>query len=87
MVSSRRRRTLSEGSDLGLKLKEASKLGGEILKKRKEAMAAFDLLLPTTPTTKNAQPAGVGKKRKKVVKKNLRHDVIDSIIAKPCKIA
>jgi seryl-tRNA synthetase len=72
-----------EGGDLGLKLKEASTLGGEILKKRKEAMAALDLLFPTA---KKAQPAGVKKKRKKVVKKEVRQDVIDSIISKPLNI-
>ena len=77
-----------EGGDLGLKLKEASTLGlgGTILKKRKEAMAALDIMLPTKPAARKAQPAGVEKKRKKVVRKKLPQDVIDSIVAKPCKI-
>ncbi|CAO2047921.1 unnamed protein product [Urochloa humidicola] len=61
--------------------------GGEILKKRKEAMEALDLLLPTKPTEEEAKTAGVEKKRRKIVKVKVPQDVIDSIMSKPCKIS
>nr|CAB3448726.1 unnamed protein product [Digitaria exilis] len=63
------------------KVKEVSVLEiGEVLKKRKEAMAALHLLL----TGEEEEPAEVGNKVKRIVKKSVAVDRINSMRANPC---